>query len=63
LVDGVVSGSVVFLVDFLDFELGDSLVLSVADALLGDFSVLASGFFVNRTGTANQIPIPQQAHA
>jgi hypothetical protein len=54
---------VVFLVDFLAFELGDSLVLSVADSLLGDFSVLASGFFVNRTGTANQIPIPQQAHA
>jgi hypothetical protein len=37
---------VVFFSDFLDFELGDSLVFSVADSLLGDFSVLASGFFV-----------------
>jgi hypothetical protein len=30
----------------LDFELGDALVLSVADSLVGDFSVLASDFFV-----------------
>lgn len=35
----------VFLLDFLVFELGDSLVvLSVADSLLGDFSVFASDF-------------------
>ena len=33
------------MVDFLVFELGDSLVLSVADSLFGDFSVLASDFF------------------
>jgi len=38
---GAVSGSVVFLVDFFVFGLGDS---SVADSLLGDFSVLASDF-------------------
>ncbi|MEN3371263.1 MAG: hypothetical protein V7609_3406 [Verrucomicrobiota bacterium] len=42
---GEASGSVVFLVDFF-LELGDSLVLSVADSLFGDFSVLASVFFV-----------------
>jgi hypothetical protein len=42
-----VVGSVVFLVDFFDFELGDSLVLlSVADSLVGDFSVVACVFFV-----------------
>ena len=41
---GTGSGSVGFLVDFF-FE-GDSLVLSVADSLLGDFSVVASVFFV-----------------
>ena len=35
---------VVFLVDFLVFALGDSLVLSVADSVAGDFSVVASGF-------------------
>ena len=33
------------MLDFLVFELGDSVVLSVADSLLGDFSVLASDFF------------------
>lgn len=46
---GAVSGSTVFLLDFFVFELGDSLVLSVADSLLGDFSVFASAlsdFFV-----------------
>lgn len=34
------------MVDFLDFELGDSLLLSVEESLLGDFSVLASDFLV-----------------
>lgn len=33
------------MLDFLVFELGDSLVLSVADSLFGDFSVAASDFF------------------
>jgi hypothetical protein len=32
------------LLDFFVFKLGDSLVLSVADSLLGDFSVFASAF-------------------
>lgn len=42
-----VVGSVVFLLDFFDFALGDSLaLLSVADSLFGDFSVVACVFFV-----------------
>jgi hypothetical protein len=43
---GAVSGSLVFFSDFFDLDLGDSLVLSVADSLFGAFSVLASVFFV-----------------
>lgn len=42
---GAVSGSVVFFSDFFDFDLVESVVVSVEVSLLGSFSVLVSVFF------------------